>query len=273
MFEEFSSLYLSFIFAIICAYSYFYFRRKTLTSLSSRIENYWTKRTHDFNTVRRNELENEISNRWLDVFHYYLPSNKTLKILDIGTGTGYFAVLLSKEGHDVTGIDLTKSMIEEAKITASDYNVAPTFIQMDAQSTSFANDTFDAIVTRNLTWTLPDPQAAYREWYRILKKGGILLNFDADYAENIRNQHQKASYISASDIYGHCGITSDLEKENNDITLSMPCSLHHRPDWDLKLIKEAGFSEYSTDENLGKKVLREHDLDDAPLFLIHAKKF
>lgn len=143
-----------------------------MTSLSSRIKNYWSRRAHDFNTVRRNELENEISNRWLEVFHHYLPSDKVLKILDIGTGTGYFAILLSREGHSVTGIDLTKAMIEEAQITARDYQVSPTFIQMDAQSTSFDDNTFDVIVTRNLTWTLPDPQAAYTEWHRILKKGG-----------------------------------------------------------------------------------------------------
>lgn len=243
-----------------------------MASLSSRVKNYWSKRAQDFNTVRRNELENEISNRWLEVFHHYLPANQALKILDIGTGTGYFAILLSREGHSVTGIDLTEAMIEEARITAKDYHVSPTFIQMDAQSTSFDDNTFDVIVTRNLTWTLPDPQAAYNEWYRILKKDGLLLNFDANYADNVRDQRQKDSYISSSDIYGHCGITSDLQKENDDITLSMPCSVHHRPDWDIELIREIGFSEYSIDLNLGKKVLKSHDLTDAPLFLVLAQK-
>lgn len=38
---------------------------------------------------------------------------------------------------------------------------------------------FDVIVTRNLTWNLEEPQKAYQEWCRVLKKGGILLNFDA----------------------------------------------------------------------------------------------
>ena len=211
-----------------------------MTTLLSRVENYWNKRAHDFNTIRRNELQSEISQRWLNVFHQYLPANKTLKILDIGTGTGYFSILLSKEGHDVTGIDLTEAMVKEAEATAHDYNVSPTFIQMDAQATSFANNTFDVIVTRNLTWTLPNPQ--------------------------------KESYISSSDVYGHLGITAELEKENDDITLSMPCSMHHRPEWDIELIKKGGFAEYFTDKNLGKKVLREHDLTDAPLFLIYAKK-
>ena len=40
---------------------------------------------------------------------------------------------------------------------------------------------FDVIVTRNLTWDLPHPESAYREWHRVLRSGGILLNFDANW--------------------------------------------------------------------------------------------
>lgn len=243
-----------------------------MISLSSRVENYWTKRAHDFNIVRRNELENSISDRWLVEFNKYLPQNKPLHILDVGTGSGYFAILLSKEGHTVTGIDLTEAMLEEAIMTASDFHVTPNFLKMDAQTTTFSDNTYDAIVTRNLTWTLPDPEAAYNEWFRILKKDGILLNFDANYANNVRHHRQKDSYISSTDVYGHCGVTPELEKESNDITLSMPCSVHHRPNWDLEVFKRIGFSSFSSDESIGKRVLQEHDLSDAPLFLIWAKK-
>ena len=55
------------------------------------------------------------------------------------------------------------------------------FQVMDAEKTDFAEDSFDALVTRNLTWTLPHVGEAYREWFRILKPGGVLINFDADY--------------------------------------------------------------------------------------------
>ena len=36
-------------------------------------------------------------------------------------------------------------------------------------------------LVRNLTWTLLRPEVAYAEWYRGLRPGGVLLNFDADY--------------------------------------------------------------------------------------------
>ena len=37
------------------------------------------------------------------------------------------------------------------------------------------------MISRNLTWTLPHVRHAYGEWVRVLKKGGVLLNFDANY--------------------------------------------------------------------------------------------
>lgn len=41
---------------------------------------------------------------------------------------------------------------------------------MDASHLAFADETFDAVVSRNLTWNLEDPEQAYKEWMRVLKK-------------------------------------------------------------------------------------------------------
>ena len=45
----------------------------------------------------------------------------------------------------------------------------------------FEDESFDVIISRNLTWNLPHPEMAYKEWLRVLKKGGKLLNFDANW--------------------------------------------------------------------------------------------
>lgn len=245
---------------------------KNIEELEARVQKYWTARTKDFNAVRRNELHDEISGRWLAELNARMTKGKKLDILDAGTGTGYFAVLLAREGHRVTGIDLTASMLEEAKKTANSFEVDVIFLQADVQETEFPGESFDVIVTRNVTWTLPDPEKAYREWHRILRPGGIVLNFDANYADNVRNQNQKESWIKPEDVYGHIGITKELSEENVRITLSMPASMHHRPQWDASLAEKIGFSEWGSDEEAGKRILLEHDLSDAPLFLFWARK-
>ena len=45
------------------------------------------------------------------------------------------------------------------------------FQVMDAENPEYDDDTFDFVISRNLTWTLPDAQKAYKEWMRVLKPG------------------------------------------------------------------------------------------------------
>lgn len=240
--------------------------------LEKRVQNYWTVRTKDFSAVRMNELHGEISNRWIAELRERLPKGRSLRILDAGTGTGYFSILLAKEGHRLTGIDLTPSMLEEARKTAAFYDVSISFEEMDVQETTFEDESFDAIVTRNVTWTLPDPEKAYREWHRILKRGGILLNFDANYADNVRHKNQKESWIKPDGVYGHVGMTQELMLENAEITLSVPASTHHRPDWDRELAERIGYTSWGADETIGRRILLENDMSDAPMFLFWAVK-
>lgn len=241
---------------------------KNINNIESRVQNYWTKRAHDFNVVRKNELNSSISKRWTEEIVHFLPEGKPLRILDVGTGTGYFAILLSQIGHQVTGIDLTDAMLQEARENAALYQVCPVFLQMDAQDLDFPDQSFDVVISRNLTWTLPEPETAYKEWMRVLKKGGILLNFDADYASNVRNQNTSASYISDTEVYGHCGVTPELEQENASITLSMPMSQKQRPYWDQEFLEKIGFARSGYDLSIGQNILKEHNLKDAPMFLI-----
>ena len=217
-----------------------------MNNIESRVQSYWTKRAHNFNIVRKNELNSSISERWREEIVHFLPEGKVLQI----------------------GIDLTDAMLKEARDNAALYQVHPTFQQMDAQKLAFWDQSFDVVISRNLTWTLPDPESAYREWMRVLKKGGILLNFDADYASNVRNQNTSASHISDTEVYGHCGVTPELEQENASITLSMPMSRKQRPYWDQEFLENIGFSRSGYDLSVGQNILKEHDLKDAPMFLV-----
>ena len=127
-----------------------------MDELERSVEEYWTKRAVDFNTVRLNELQDPISGRWLAEIGRYLPEGRPLRILDVGTGTGYFAILLAQAGHELTGIDLTLAMLAEAEETTAKLGLAIDFRRMDAQATEFPDGSFDALVTRNLSWTLPE---------------------------------------------------------------------------------------------------------------------
>ncbi|SPZ01220.1 methyltransferase [Proteus mirabilis] len=49
------------------------------------------------------------------------------------------------------------------------------------QDLPFGDEQFDLVVSRNVTWNLKSPCEAYQEWFRVLKPGGSLINFDANW--------------------------------------------------------------------------------------------
>ena len=116
------------------------------------IEDYWTKRAPGFKSLRREELQSEKMRQWQEEICRHLPVEKPLKILDIGCGAGFFSILLAAKDYDVTGIDLTESMIEEAAALAAEEKSNARFQVMDAEKLAFPDKTFDVIVSRNVTW-------------------------------------------------------------------------------------------------------------------------
>jgi ubiquinone/menaquinone biosynthesis C-methylase UbiE len=101
-----------------------------------------------------------------------------LKVLDVGAGTGFLSVMVAKLGHDVTGIDLTPAMLDQARARAAEAGVAIAWREGDAQEMPFPDDAFDAVISRHVLWTMPEPALALREWTRVTQPGGRVLWFD-----------------------------------------------------------------------------------------------
>ena len=50
-----------------------------------------------------------------------------------------------------------------------------------ADALDFEDGLFDVVVSRNVTWNLPEPERGYAEWARVLRPGGLIINFDANW--------------------------------------------------------------------------------------------
>lgn len=169
-------------------------------------------------------------------------------------------------GHAVTGIDMSGAMLHEAKINALAYGVAAKFQKMNAQALDFPSESFDIVISRNLTWTLPDAMAAYQEWHRVLKPQGLLLNFDSDYGQETFSKKDNQEHV-------HANINQELIDTCNNIKDAVRISNHRRPDWDIKYLKSLGM-EVDAKANIAPLVHNDPDMqyDDVPLFAIAAKK-
>lgn len=245
---------------------------------------YWTGRSVTYSQQNREELTDEHRSSWRSVITEQIQNrfpNKAaeeLRILEVGTGPGFFAIILAEAGYQVTAIDLTPAMLEEAKRNAGALAGKIDFREMNAEELTFSDNTFDVIVTRNLTWNLPHPESAYREWCRVLKPGGMLLNFDANWYNYLFFDEDKQGYESDRQNAATAGV-NDLNVGTNydvmeDIARRVPLSAVKRPEWDLNVLSQPDMK-VTADRNIWKRVWsRDEQLSFAstPMFLIQAVK-
>ncbi len=74
-----------------------------------------------------------------------LQYDKSLKIIDIGCGTGRHTIELAKRGYSVTGIDLSESQLKKAREKAELNNLKVDFLKQDARNLPFENQ-FDVAI-------------------------------------------------------------------------------------------------------------------------------
>ena len=233
-------------------------------NLLEEIQYYWNHRYKGYSKVNQKELEGIQRERWKEQFKRLLPTNKNLKVLDIGTGPGFFTIILEELGYsNITGVDYSYKMLEVARENIQTYgkeNSSIQLIQMDAQNLEFEPESFDIIVSRNLTWNLQNPQQAYSEWLRVLKPNGALFIFDASWYSFLQNEQlekefeakrQQAIEEKLEDYWQGEGVD---EEKMSWIVQQLPLTYQQRPQWDIDYFSSQEDVSVETEENFGDLV-------------------
>lgn len=99
------------------------------------------------------------------------------RLLDIGTGAGYFLKLAKDKGFDVTGIEVSERASEFAK---KNYGISVLNIS-ELENAGFEDGSFDVVTLCHVIEHLPSPENVLKEIYRILQDRGMLLIVTPNY--------------------------------------------------------------------------------------------
>lgn len=149
-------------------------------------------------------------------------------LLEVACNMGTTLIDISKK-HDITaiGIDIDDEALNKARQYADKLDLSSklTFTQANATALPFEDSQFDIIINEAMLTMLNDQQkkAALHEYYRVLKKGGILLTHDV--------------YLRKNDPTLNKRIKSELSH-----TILVPVQPLTKEEW-LNLIEQAKFQQ------------------------------
>lgn len=253
-----------------------------------KVTTYWNERSQTYSNSVKDELKDFHYQAWSEALLQKIAplaqqQTGNLRVLDLGCGPGFFEIILSRHGCNIDAIDSSHTMLTQAS-----ENVAqsgnPNLVKFhlgDVTELPFANATFDVVLSRNVTWLMSDPIKAYTEWHRVLKSGGKLLVFDANWytylideplnAQRISNQTD-TSILECSD----CSFaTNDQEQHCETLALELPLTYKQRPGWDTETLPTLGFDNVFADETFAQQVWNTGEqvfYATSPIFAIEATK-
>lgn len=118
------------------------------------------KTLHDINPIRLQYIKRHVSLEGKNV-------------LDIGCGGGILSEVLVKEGARVTGLDISESLLDIARLHSQQSNLDICYCNATAEEYALkSNRAFDVITCMELLEHVPDPQSIIKACAVLLKPDG-----------------------------------------------------------------------------------------------------
>ena len=209
------------------------------------VEDAWTKDSQGYDEIIQKQLSNP-----KDVSHWMseleaVTGKEPCTILEIGCGPGFFSILLSRLGHKVKAIDGSSGMVACA---TKNFKAAGLEVECEEEDAvvlpNEENNKYDVIISRDVVWTLYDPQKAFARGKEVLKPNGKVIIYDGNYRRDRNSAARKAWELFSKLVQG----ISDRKlpewtthhKEKN-VFGNLPMVTRERPKEDYRLLKEAGY--------------------------------
>jgi arsenite methyltransferase len=127
-------------------------------------------------------------------------------VLDLGSGAGFDCFLAAKKVGDsgkVIGVDMTQEMIEKANANIEKYGDRNVEFRLgEIEKLPVEDDSIDVAISNCVINLVPDKEKAFKEIYRVLKKGGRMYLSDIVLLENISEEQKNDEELLAGCVAG-----------------------------------------------------------------------
>ena len=121
-------------------------------------------------------LDEELAAKWVNEALSPIPEDFSGRLLEVPVGIGVITmpVFRTLEKAQITCLDYSADMMKNAERRAEILDIRNvSFVQGDVGKLPFEDESFDIVLSLNGFHAFPDKEAAYRETFRVLKKGGV----------------------------------------------------------------------------------------------------
>jgi SAM-dependent methyltransferase len=97
------------------------------------------------------------------------------RILDVGCGSGETTLLAAEIGHEMTGLDVSTSLLELARARAAKSGLGGVDFFLGDASRMFIDPPFDLVMSRFGVMFFDDPAKAFKNLAKMTRKGGRIV--------------------------------------------------------------------------------------------------
>ena len=136
-------------------------------------------------------------------------------VLDFGCGIGGIDRLLVTDygALRVLGLDVVDSLIQRARSDAEKYQLSEQleFKQMESEVLDFEDESFDVVFSKDAIIHLPDKQTIVNEFYRVLRRNGVLVGSDWLGSDATHTSERVREWLDFSKLDFHFCTAPELE--------------------------------------------------------------
>ena len=97
------------------------------------------------------------------------------KMIEVGTGTGWFPLLCQLNGIPCQGLEISPQLVKCAHEMGARYNVKPDIVLGNLEEADLGRDHYDIVIASNVFEHVEHWQIGIQRVYEILKPGGLMF--------------------------------------------------------------------------------------------------